>query len=66
MDQIQTNMVLARVPFIPMPYFNEAALLPLPRSYRMYQHGLTLTPEEIVVPHGDDDEEPDLPPARDK
>ena len=57
---------LARVPFIPMPYFNEAALLPLPRSYRIYQHGLTLTLEEIVIPHGDDDEEQALPPTPDE
>ena len=57
MDQIQPNMVLAHVPFIPMPYFNEVELLPLPRRYRIYQHGLTLTPEEIVTSHGDDDEE---------
>ena len=63
MDQIQPNMVLACVPSIPMPYFNEAALLPLPRSYRIYRHGLTLTPEEIVIPQRDDDEEQASPPA---
>ena len=59
-------MVLARIPFVPMPYFNADALLPLPRNYRIYQHGLTLTPEEIVIPQGDDDEEQSLPPAPDK
>ena len=57
-------MVLAHVPFTPMPYFNETTLLSLPRSYRIYQHGLTLTLEEVEVPHGDDDEE--SPPAPDK
>ena len=66
MDQIQTNMVLARVAFIPMPYFNEATLLPLPHSYPIYQHGLTLTPKEIVIPHGDDDEESNAPLAPDE
>ena len=62
-DQIQPNMVLARIPFVPMLYFNADALLPLPRSYRIYRHGLTLTQEEIVINQRDDDEEQAPPPA---
>lgn len=65
LDQVQTNQFLHHLPTVPMPYFSEEALLPLPEFHRLLRHGLTLYPEEIDIPtEAANDEEPTSPPTQ--
>ena len=54
-------MLLDHIPLIPMPYFSEEALLPLPHNYWLLQHGLTLYPEEIHITTAYNNEELNSP-----
>lgn len=65
LNGIQNHRFLYALPTVPMPYFNDEALLPLPESHRLLRHGLSLYPEVIDVPNLHDDSEPNSQPTQD-